>query len=221
MTAKINVENGEIPAELIDGFANEKQIPAGKSTSNHPGIENKPVAERKKSTSSKSQKNSATKPAKEKGGKKTSKQEVQAAYKASYTAANEEPSEPNWFKRNMPTWLGGASKEEIERYSADSSPLTQKTGPKATTDITYEVVTGVSVADLKEAGFSDEKIQNMVQVIESKKAAEAQKMGGMESLAAYLAKHGETLEVDAQELGITNKEVRLIQGIANKNSRNS
>ena len=241
MTQNVDVENADkIPDHLIDGYENERQVSAGKDTKDHPGPYNRPTHDRSGNPIQYPDEKNPPAPNQKDTRKKRSNTPDRDAHAASYAGANEGSIKLNWWQRNMPRWLLGATEEDKKRYQAEQKSIAadKKYAPllaeqlnkkknknmdkdpvSLITNLQQEVMTGVSVAALREAGFSDAKIQNMIQVIESKKAAEAQKMGGMSALAAHLAKHGQTIEMNAEELGITNKEVRLIQGIANKNSR--
>ena len=231
--------NGNIDPASIDGYKNAKQVPAGKTTADHPG-HNRPTHDKNGKPIQYSDGKNPPASHQKDTRKKQSNTAVQEVQTASYAAGNGGFIKLNWWQRNMPRWLLGATEEDKKRYQKEQeitarnkkyAPLLaeqlskkknknmDKDPVSLITNIQQEVMTGVSVAALREAGFSDEKIQNMIQVIERKKATEALKMGGMSALAAHLAKHGQTIEMNAEELGITNNEARMIQGIANKNSR--
>ncbi len=228
--------NGKINPDSIDGYQNDGQVPAGRTTADHPGPYNRPTHDRSGKPIQYPDEKNPPAPNQKDTRKKRSNTADQEAQAASYASANSGVKKLNWWQRNMPRWLFGASEEDKKRYQeeqkliagnqnapirADDMNKNTNRKPASVHPDTQEVVTGVSVAALRAAGFSDAKIQNMIQAIESKKAAEAKKMGGMSALAAHLAKHGQTIEMNAEELGITNKQVRLIQGIANKNARNA
>ena len=217
---KYDNANGTIDPASIDGYQNAKQVPAGKTTADHPG-HNRPTHDKNGKPIQYSDGKNPPASHQKDTRKKQSNTAVQEVQTASYAAGNGGFIKLNWWQRNMPRWLLGATDEDKKRYQKEQeiTARNKEYTPLLAQHINKnEVMTGVSVADLKEAGFSDAKIQNMIQVIERKKATEALKMGGMGSLAAHLAEHGETLKVDAKELGITNEQVQLIQSIASKNA---
>lgn len=67
------------------------------------------------------------------------------------------PKEPGIWDKYAPTWLGGMSKEELE------------TNKKSQED-TITVFRGVTVGKLRDAGFSDEKIQIMQNMVHHERA---------------------------------------------------
>ena len=117
----------------------------------------------------------------------------------------------------MPRWLGGATDAE---KAADRALRIATASNEAIVDASKVVMPGVTAGDLKRLGFSDKNIQNMVTAIAKKAEIEAQKKGcTVDDLASYLAKNGQTITLDAGELGITNQQAQILQGMMNKQNR--
>ena len=225
---RYDVENGEIPPELLDDDTNAPQVPAGRTTADHPGHNNARNAELVDGVRNPPQEEGHTEepreeknPPQKEGKADRPRQEANPPSRP----ASKKTGGLSWWKRNMPWFLGGASQERKKAYFERQRQLTSAGAPRSATEgaglaASQEVITGVSVADLRQAGFNESTIQHMISVVEAKKQAEAQKMGGMQNLAQYLAQHGETVTLNAQELGISERQISIIKGIADKNNAN-
>ena len=108
------------------------------------------------------------------------------------------PKRLSWFKRVFPAFLGGASVEDKllnKAYYPDGKNLNPKM---------VHVFQGVSVGELLDAGFSQDKIKDMQQRI----ATYSQQMG----LKERLGQHAQ-IQMTMADLDITKEELALIQGI--------
>lgn len=77
----------------------------------------------------------------------------------------QKPKEPNFWDKYAPTWLGGMSNEDLAKNQKDQ-------------ENTVTVFQGVTVGKLREAGFTEEKIQTMQKMVQNERteqvASEAQ-----------------------------------------------
>lgn len=115
----------------------------------------------------------------------------------------EPPKRLSWFKRVFPSFLGGASVEDKllnKAYYPDGKNLDPKMA---------HVFKGVSVGDLMEAGFSQDKIKDMQQRIN----AYEQQMG----LKARLGQSAQ-VQMRGEDIGLTADEVVRIHMIQQKGS---
>ncbi len=127
--------------------------------------------------------------------------QVFAAYKG-----KKPPKKLNWFQRNFPSFLGGATKQEklVDR-------IFYPRGKDGVLDATREMFPGVSVQDLRNAGFSDDKIIQMQANIDAKRQTQ-----GPMGLVNRLASAG--VQMNAQELGITRNEILTISALVKNNA---
>ncbi|MBQ8251438.1 MAG: hypothetical protein IJY92_05965 [Alphaproteobacteria bacterium] len=216
MTENVDVENADkVPDHLIDGYANEGQVRAGRTTADHPGNNNPRNAmlvDRVRNGQAERPRQEKNPPQKE-GEDEGPRQEANPPSKP----ASQKPGGLSWWKRNMPRWLGGATDAE---KAADRALRIATASNEAIVDASKVVMPGVTAGDLKRLGFSDKNIQNMVTAIAKKAEIEAQKKGcTVDDLASYLAKNGQTITLDAGELGITNQQAQILQGMMNKQNR--
>lgn len=217
---RYDVESGEIPPELLDDNTNAPQVPAGRTTADHPGHNNARNAELVDGVKNPPQEEGRTEEAREEknppqkeGKADRPRQEANPPTKP----ASKKTGGLSWWKRNMPRWLGGATDAE---KAADRALRIATASNEAIVDASKVVMPGVTAGDLKRLGFSDKNIQNMVTVIAKKAEIEAQKKGlTVNDLASYLAKNGQTITLDAGELGITNQQAQILQGMMNKQNR--
>ncbi len=216
MTENVDVENADkIPDHLIDGYVNEGQIRAGRTTADHPGLNNPHNAmlvDRVRNGQAEQPRQGKNPPQKE-GEDEGPRQEANPPTKP----ASQKTGGLSWWKRNMPRCLGGATDAE---KAADRALRIATASNEAIVDASKVVMPGVTAGDLKRLGFSEKNIQNMVTAIAKKAEIEAQKKGlTVNDLASYLAKNGQTITLDAGELGITNQQAQILQGMMNKQNR--
>lgn len=213
---RYDVESDEIPPELLDDDTNAPQVPAGRTTADHPeynkelvdGVRNPPEDEGRTEEARK-EKN----PPQKEGKADRPRQEANPPSRP----ASQKTGELSWWKHNMPWFLGGATDAE---KAADPELRMATKSNEAVVDDSKVVMPGITAGDLKRAGFSDKNIQNMVTAIAKKAEIEAQKQGRtVDDLASYLAKNGQTITLDAEELGITNQQVQILQEMMNKQNR--
>ena len=120
------------------------------------------------------------------------------------------PKKLSWLERVLPPSLGGASKEE--------RLLDEIFYPKNKSNVLEperEMFVGVTVKDLKEAGFDDGQIVNMQARIDVKQ--EMAKAGG---LTARLAEAGTNISMTREELGVTNDQMAIITSLSRGNTGN-
>lgn len=121
------------------------------------------------------------------------------------------PKKLSWLSRILPPSLGGASKEE--------RVLDEIFYPKNKSNVLEperEMFVGVTVKDLKAAGFDDGQIVNMQARIDAKQ--EMVKTGG---LTARLAEAGTKCSMTGEELGVTNDQMAIITSLAKGRSGNA
>ncbi len=120
------------------------------------------------------------------------------------------PKKLSWVARILPPSLGGASKE--------ARILDEIFYPKNKENILEperEMFSGVTVKELKEAGFDDAQIVNMQARIDVK-----QEMVNSAGLTARLAEAGTKVSMTREELGITNDQMAIIASLSRGNTGN-
>ena len=140
----------------------------------------------------------------------TNEQSIKAALLEEYKDKTP-PKKLSWLSKMLPPSLGGASER--------AKLLDEIFYPKNKEDVLSderEMFVGVTVADLKAAGFTDEKIVNMQARIDVKHETET--TGG---LIAHLAQAGEKFTMSAEELGVTQTEMSTISALCRNNSGRS
>lgn len=128
------------------------------------------------------------------------------------------PKKMTWWEYYMPKFLGGASKEEVEAYKAqrmigmnstENIPtLPAQINQKLSGDLIF--IKGVTVDQMRQSGFSEEKIQSMYnKVLERQNQINTTTQA--RGLSSHLEQNAQKITMTSNELGITKKEVALLQ----------
>ncbi len=145
------------------------------------------------------------------------------------------PSRPNLWERYMPTWLGGASQEEVARYdkaleerkaqnprmNAYRRHAHEWLGGASNEEIAAfdkkvaldkKVVGNVTVGDLLQAGFSQEKVEQMQKAARAKVDSQIKKEAASNpmGLTQRLGQVAQPVQITAEELGVTRQEMQQI-----------
>ena len=165
-------------------------------------------------------------------------EEVEAYDKAHPQAQSQEENAPNFWERYAPSWLGGWSGEEVEAYDkahpqAQSQEENAPKGPQRMSawermgkedheigtnlrevDGQREVLKGVTVSELREAGYNDEQIQKMDMMadVARDRASDARRTLGANAQAVLT-------EEDYQQAGFNQQDMATIYNLSkNQNS---
>ena len=184
-----DVQNGDIPPELLDSDS-DRQVSAGRNThQDNPNFQraydldnpqDRAIYEAAK------REERANKPSfwqRLFGKNNRSNNQSDTDTK---TPTNNQPKKPSWWKRHMPTWLGGMSKQELASYDHAHEELFQN----------------VTAKDLENMGFSAEKIAQIRSVVHQTRE--------QASASGFLREHGEIINLSAKDLGISNQEIQMI-----------
>ena len=165
-------------------------------------------------------------------------EEREAARDARREAAEEKDTSPNFWERYAPSWLGGWSGEEVEAYDkahpqAKSQEENAPQGPQRMSawermgkedheigtnlrevDGQREVLKGVTVSELREAGYNDEQIQKLDMMADAAqdRASDARRTLGANAQAVLT-------QEDYQQAGFNQQDMATIYNLSkNQNS---